>query len=345
MRRFLVVALVVVLAMTARRMLFGAGAGPFSRPLAYATLTRYGLSPVLTRGGVGTWDHDTVAGEQVFLDTRLNRFVMVYSALAAPIGSGGTGQIGLAYSTDLLNWTKEAANPVFTPNGTEGHAATANVVQLSSSSYRMYYQSYGGSDGGARIYAASSSDLITWTRLNGGVAVIPPGSAGAWDSEFTFDQEVKQYGSTTYAYYGGQKDTLGVRTRGIGYATSSDGVTFTKYADNPILVPSGGERDANLGAMSIIGDQTDFDMFYDSSTTPGDRYIDHAHTSDGGATWDMLDYEFFMPSVASWDSTQVFDAATIVRFGVLYLFYAGSNVSGGSVGLSPDIGLATMAWP
>ncbi len=51
-----------------------------------------------------------MAGIQVFYDIRLGKWVMVYVGMADPIGSGGVLKVGLAYSTDLLTWTKEAAN-------------------------------------------------------------------------------------------------------------------------------------------------------------------------------------------------------------------------------------------
>jgi hypothetical protein len=320
---------------------------PFFGGASLSVLTRYAGNPVLTRGGPGAWDNDSIAGEQVFYDTRLAQWVMVYCGLASPLPGGAPDGVGLAYSSDLLTWTKEGRSPVFQPNANEYDIATANIVQLSGSSYRMYYQASGGPDGN-QIYAASSSDLITWTRMNSGNVVLPVGGAGAWDSDAVFDQWVAVYGGVTYIYYGGQKNAMGTITRGIGYATDTthgDGITFTKYASNPILTPSGGESQINLGAPSIIGNATTFDMFYDSSTTPGDRYINHAHTTNGGTTWDVVDYRYLGPASSGWDSTQVFDAAAVTSGGLLYLFYAGSLITGGGLGLSEDIGVARKVWP
>lgn len=334
--RYLVILVIAVVAMSR----FFASSG---QTLGYATLTRYGSVPILRLGAPSSWDENQIAGEQVFYDPDLATWVMAYVGIDA----GGTIAFGLAYSSDLLTWTKEAANPVFEPNVTEGNIATANIVRVSTGSYRMYYQSYGGSDGGSRLYAATATDIAgPWTRYNSNTPVLLPGAGAAWDSDVVFDQEVHVYGGTTYLYYGGQKVAAGPTvTRGIGLATAADGFTFAKAAGNPLLVPSGGESHINLGAMSVQGDATTFDMWYDSSTTPDHRYINHATTSDGGATWDTVDYDWFGPSSVGWDSGQVFDAAAVVDNGILYLFYAGSVVTGGGVGLDAEIGLATMAWP
>lgn len=335
--------LLIAVSLTTLLLAASGGTGVFVNPLAHPTLTRYGTTPVVTRGTAGSWNAGEVDGEQVFYDTRLKQFVMVAGGYEDEPPTGAYS-IGLWYSRDLLTWTEEATNPVFTANATEVNVVAPTIVQLSAHSYRMYYQSYGGTDGGPRIYAASSTDLLSWSRLNGGAAVLTPGAAGAWDSEVTFDPHPRIYGTTTYLYYGGQKDTAGTKTRGIGYATSANGVSFTKYASNPILTPTGGDSQINLGAMSIIGDATSFTMWHDSSTTPDHRYINRVVTTDGGATWDTVDHDWFGPG-SGWDSGQVFDASAIVHNHVLYLFYAGSTVTGGGTGLSAEIGLATMAWP
>ena len=310
-----------------------------ANPLAHATLTRYG-DPVLTRGTAGAWDADTVAGEQVFWDTRLERWVMVYSALAEPIASGGVGRIGIAYSNNLLDWEKDAANPVFAPNATEGHVATGNIIQLADETYRLYYQSYQGSLSD-RIYAAESDDLVTWTRLNGGTAVLAPGTSGQWDDEVVFDPAPMLIGTDTYLWYGGQKASDD--SRGIGLATSSDGVSFTRQGR--LFTPAAGEASRSYGAPALlVTSATDYMVFHDAALTSADttRFICRQDTSNGST---FAHNHQILTAGGSWDTVQVFDPSPVVHNGVLYLFYCGSASTGSGTELAPDIGLATMAWP
>jgi predicted GH43/DUF377 family glycosyl hydrolase len=336
-RILLVLALALNLMLTRRLLTATAGGGSFTNPLAYATLTRYGTSPVLARGGVGTWDHDTIAGEAPpFFDSRTHKWVMVYSALDKPIASGGIAKVGLAYSPDLLNWTKEAANPVYTAPGGDVMTATSNVVQVSDSSYRLYSQVYPASNAFA---LATSADMLTWTDQG---HVFGLGTTGQWDDNAIFDPDPVLIGTTTYLWYGGQKSDA---TRGIGLATApSPGTTFTRQGE--LFSPAAGESQASYGApAAIVTDATHYSIFHDaalsgSSTT---RFIDREDTTDG-VTF-THHQAVFSANPSGWDSVQVFDSAPVVVSGVLYLFYAGSAIAGGSTGLSPDIGLATMRWP
>lgn len=333
--------------MLATRLLRGYAGARFAGPPAAApafsstTLTRYPSNPVLTRGGVGTWDHDTIAGEQVFWDTRLFRWVMVYGGLDKPIASGGIGKIGLAYSDDLLTWTKEAANPVYTAPGGDVMSATADIVQVSASSYRLYSQVYPASNAFA---LATSTTMLSWTDQG---HVFGLGTAGAWDDTYIFDPDphLSTTDGLTYLFYGGEKSD---GTRGIGFATSADGVTFTRIAK--VFGPAAGESSVSYGAPALMptvpSAPTSYQVFHDAALTGSNttRFIDREDTENSGSSF--THHQAVLSAAASgWDSVQVFDSAPVVWNGVLYLFYAGSNVPGSATGLSPDIGLATMTWP
>lgn len=318
-----------------RALLVGSGSA-FTRPLAYPTLTRYGSAPVLTRGGVGEWDHTTIDGESIYFDVRLDCWVMAYG------GYNGAVQynIGLAYSDDLLTWTKEATNPVFSANMAEDSVVAPSIVQVSASSYRLYYQTYHGTPD-PRIYMATSSDLLTWTRANGGSAVLAPGTAGQWDDDVVFDPYPILTAGTTKLWYGGQKSDL---SRGIGRATSSDGIAFTREGE--LFTPAAGESSVSYGAPAVLRtSDTVYKVFHDAALTGSNttRFICREDTSDGSTF--THNHQVLVANPSGWDSVQVFDPAPIVRAGILFLFYAGSATTGGGTGLSPDIGLATMAWP
>lgn len=323
------------MALASRLLMASHGFGAFVNPLAYDTLTRYGSSPVLTRGGVGTWDHDTIAGEQVFWDVRLKRWVMAYVGIDQEYDDGGIIRFGLAYSDDLLTWTKEPTNPVWEAPAPDVMTATANIVQVSADSYRLYSQVYPASDA---FSLSTSTDLLNWTDVG---HVFGLGAAGQWDDTFIFDPNPLLIDGTTYLWYGGQKSD---GSRGIGLATSTDGSTFTRQGR--LIQPQAGESSVSFGAPAIVWtDATHYSIFHDvaltgSSTT---RFIDRRDTTDGSTF--SHEHQQLVANPSGWDSVQVFDSAPVVRFGTLYLFYAGSPVTGDATGLSPDIGLATVRWP
>ena len=70
---------------------------------------RIGNQPVLPRGGAGQWDENYACEHAVVLRLAPNNFKMWYSG---GVNSSHEG-IGCASSSDGINWTKFAGNPVF----------------------------------------------------------------------------------------------------------------------------------------------------------------------------------------------------------------------------------------
>jgi hypothetical protein len=106
------------------------------------------------------------------------------------------------------------------------------MVLFDSGTYKMWYNGY-GLFGGIRVGYATSPDGLTWTKYSGN-PVLDVGAPGAWDSQALEAPFVIKEGPTSYKmWYSGQ----GEGSCGIGYATSSDGVNWTKHLGNPILSP------------------------------------------------------------------------------------------------------------
>lgn len=139
----------------------------------------------------------------------------------------GWESIYYAESTDGLNWSRR------------GSAVVANAlvpcVFKNGSTYNLYCND-NTTNGNIHLY--TSTDGITWT---GGSTVFSAGTAGQWDDGFIFYfspffiDVAGTYGAagTWYAYYSGNHSPL--TTWHTGMATSPDGVTWTRYAGNPII--------------------------------------------------------------------------------------------------------------
>src|SRR5512145_1654473 len=64
--------------------------------------------------------------------------------------------------------------------------------------------------------------------------IIPKGAEGEWDHGFTYGPQVIEQDSLYHMFYAGGED-FSIKPSALGYATSADGLTWTKYENNPIL--------------------------------------------------------------------------------------------------------------
>lgn len=114
----------------------------------------------------GAWDEAHVWAPYVFEDPGNRHWVMLYTGL----NRFDCQQIGVAYSTDLLAWTKESANPVFRPTYVDwvqytlssGSACRDPHVYRDGDEY-VLYTSIAARDGRVGIAGSTSRDLVTWS--------------------------------------------------------------------------------------------------------------------------------------------------------------------------------------
>jgi len=137
----------------------------------------------------------------------------------------------------VVQWAKSGSNPVLSPAASgswDDYSVEFPAVIKDGSTYKMWYT------GADDIYSneipqtgyATSSDGIAWTRGNGGNPVLSPGSSGEWDDRCAAAVGVVKEGSTYKMWYSGSDDPSGeIDTLQIGYATSTDGINWTKYDD------------------------------------------------------------------------------------------------------------------
>jgi thiol-disulfide isomerase/thioredoxin len=104
----------------------------------------------------GEWEKDCIY--QPWLVEHRGRYYNFYNA-----ANGGVEQIGLATSTDLLNWTRYAGNPVLRnrSGGYDERLCSDGKVFRDGDHWVMFY--FGLGRGGAHIMAAFSRDLLHWT--------------------------------------------------------------------------------------------------------------------------------------------------------------------------------------
>ena len=149
------------------------------------------------------------------------------------------GTIGRATAPQPTGpWTPDAA-PGLTAGATgawDSYSVTHPSVLHTSTGYVMYYSGFASAtDPHGGIGMATSPDGVHWTKRAD--PVLNAGTGDAWDGQFVYDPNVVQTPNGYVMAYLAVSPTGTVPTpfTAFGYATSADGVTWTKSSANPIL--------------------------------------------------------------------------------------------------------------
>ncbi len=277
--------------------------------------TKSASNPVLDLGSAGSWDDQLVNNPCVIYDG--TTYKMWYA------GYKTNYQIGYATSSDGINWTKYSGNPVLTlgsPGSWEDTYVYHPTVIFNGTSYEMWYTGYNGTN--EQIGYATSSDGITWTKHSGNPII---GAGTSWESNGVGNPTVLYNGTNYEMWYAGYNST----NSKIGYATSSDGVNWTKYVSNPVLDlgTTGTWDDLHVTAAEVLYVGSNYKMWY--SGYDGTNYRIGYATSSDGKTWTkyvsnpVLD----LGTTGTWDVDGVL-SPSILFDGITYkMWYTGRNGS------------------
>jgi predicted GH43/DUF377 family glycosyl hydrolase len=237
-------------------------------------------NPVLYVGSQGEWDDETVREPAVIFDGT------TYHCWYTGQKDTTVYQIGIGYasSTDGITWTKHT-KPVMGvgPDGDfdDSSVQSSSVIKVGDT-LKMWYQGWAGGYLENRIGYGTSLDGINWDKYPGN-PVLDKGENGSWNSFGVFSPSVIFDGVTYHMWYGGVAP--GDQPWEIGYATSSDGITWTEYADNPVLhAGSAGSWEEGVGQPCVFFDGTRFHMWYTGLDSEYIGRIFYA-TSQDGINW------------------------------------------------------------
>jgi predicted GH43/DUF377 family glycosyl hydrolase len=226
----------------------------FDNPLVGTKLDKCGI--VLPRGALGTWDSGMVEGPSIWFDPNKQQYGMVYvgyqwdtppkmsyKAVSMP-------QIGIAWSSDLVHWTKDSRNPVLKAShvagSTDEYGASAPAMWYENGKYYLFYFGVTGKGyekGTKTLNVATSTDLVTWQRYAGNPIIKPVETSdpqNSWRSQAIWRPNVLKKGNTYYLFFNASGVVNGKEEERIGYATSSDLLHWTvDDANAPIVSGSG----------------------------------------------------------------------------------------------------------
>ena len=327
---------------------FGILALPFGAG-AVVEWTKYSTSSVLPTGGSGAWDEKAIERPMVIKDG------VTYKMWYYGKNTSDQWRLGYATSSDGTTWSKYGSNPVLTPGGAgawdSNHVGAAWVIQESSSSYKMWYTGTDqtNDDEDAQIGYATSSDGITWNKY-GSNPVLTYGGTNDWDGDGIGWPTVIKDGSTYKMWYDGFNDTQG--TIGIGHATSTDGIFWTKHSDgsgsdpyansDPVIEkgPTGQWTDEGPFTASVIKEDSLYRMWFSGEQSTGSDSIErigYAYSMDG-INWRTYQGNpiIFEGGTGDFDETGVLDAMVLKDGDTYKMWYVGDD--GSTRGLGPPNG-------
>jgi predicted GH43/DUF377 family glycosyl hydrolase len=218
-----------------------------------------GSSPVLTKGTPGSWDDLNIVPGVVMKVN--NQYRMYYMGCR---DSYGMLSVGLALSTDGINWVKNST-PVMAANSQYYAIGLADIVQKDSMfiAYFNYNKSRSGSNN--IIGRATSFDGINWAMYSGNpilTATLPWEGGSIHHPSVIFDNnEYKMvYGNA-------------LQQTSFGMATSIDGYNFTKQS-TPFFNNTNSVKNYVIVAYPYFRKlNNEYRIYYTGQTTSGELTI------------------------------------------------------------------------
>ena len=272
-------------------------------------LVRAATNPTV-RNGPEAYDSDK-AGPRVIWKQAAADYRMLYEAVSA-----GLTSVAYATSTDGLTWAKKG--PVMSPSvAWEGNEVSPQSLLIEQGVYKLWYHGGGNTQPNRKIGYATSADGLTWMKH--GEPVLAVGAPGAFDDDETAEPRVLALPGGGYRmYYTGANQAA---KKSLGVATSSDGVSWTKRAGNPILDTN---RWGNFWGGAFFHEGGVWHLWHAFDSGSGN--IAYMWSKDGLAWTDGTKNPVLLPAaIANGPDTQfVGDSVSGYRDGAEYrIFYTG----------------------
>ena len=210
--------------------------------------SRDSRNPVLNSGG--GWDAGGVYDPWVIYENG------TYKMWMTGTDSNSVESIGYATSTDGVQWTMYSGNPILTkgePGSMDDQMVMRPVVVHSASGYVLYFAFLGTGDTGSHPSTATSNDGIHWVKSNKKLVL----KSSGWDVTGPRPSSIALIGQNyVMAYYSVPASGANQYRYQIGLATSTDGVNWAPYSNNPVITFGSGwdGNDVYYPCLVPVGD-------------------------------------------------------------------------------------------
>jgi predicted GH43/DUF377 family glycosyl hydrolase len=233
------------------------------------------------------------------------------------------GSIALVKSKDGLRWS-EPPQVVLPPRKETGWENEVNrpIVLKRPDGYHMWYT--GQSDSHSAIGYATSTDGIVWKRMSDKPVLC---ADQEWEKTAVMCPDVLWDESTkTYRmwYSGGEQ----YEPDAIGFATSADGIHWTKSEKNPVFKsdPSVEWEHHKVTACQVIQEKGWYVMFYIGFRDNDHAQIGVARSKDGLSNWQRLAANpIVSPNPDQWDHDACYKPYAIFDGSKWLLWYNGRH--------------------
>ena len=330
-------------------------------------------NPVLLPGKPGEWDDAAAVTPSIWKDSD-NSYSMYYMGQGRYNNSWG---IGLATSSDLINWTKSSTGPILESGGNKwGECIDGPCIQIFGSTFYLFYETAGNIHWSKsktvkhlipyrlrgimgrlwRFYTsiinqsqavahaahryiglATSEDRLNWKKHLDNPVLIS-GKSGNWDSCGIFSPAVYKVGDIFYMFYSSSDG----RKVNSGLACSTDLSKWVKNPDNPIL--KHGEKGAWDERSAVIVSMTrlkDFYLAFYEGEDSKNRYRVGIVYSKDLKRWIKFEGNPILEvgDRGTFDETMVCSPHVIKQNGTLYLFYGAHSAT-----MTGSCGMATFCF-
>lgn len=295
----------------------------FNPKIVCAEWTKYAGNPIIS-GTPGSWDSRDLQEPNVIKENGI--YKMWYT------GNNGSGwRIGYATSLNGFSWTG-TPGPIIQSGSTDGWEMDNSdpFVIHNDDGYIMWYSSLGynwawGSDR-FRLRYATSNDGISWTKYPTWILI---GTPGSWDNGgINRGISIMKTNSSYKMWYTGVNEgTSGTNFERwqIGYATSPDGVTWTKNS-SPVVQPTEEWELYSVSYPNVIFDGTTYEMWYTAGNKDSLPVQVVYATSTDGINWDKpagKNPVFSIGPPGSFDSSALSSPFILKDNNLLRMFYGG----------------------
>lgn len=253
----------------------------------------------------------------------------VMQDLGAPTITGTT-DVDQPTVPAVAGWTKYAGNPLL---GDASNTFFDPWVIKDGSTYKMWV-SYRTTN---KIAYSTSTNGVAWSTPVNCLSQISASESNVKSPC------VLKIGSTYHMWYVAQ--ALGNATQWVNYATSSDGITWTRITDRCVDIVGATWESAAVGPPCVLWNGSTYKMWYAGGTSTFEPDAIGYATSTDGSVWTKNGSNpiFNINSSCLWESQRVAVGSVVLVGGYYYLFYIGYRSNLGTINIARSVD-GISAW-